>query len=158
LSRTAESKEKTGVFIGAYATNPVYPAGEPRGRIPIWVADYVLMGYGTGAIMAVPGSDLRDWEFARQFKLPIWPVVEAPAGYEPSREEAALAYSEGGRRRFPFVADGAAMNSPPPGISADCDLNGLPTPAAKERIIAWLEEQDLGRGRVQYKLRDWLFS
>src|SRR5262249_1608403 len=144
--------------IGAYATNPVYPAGEPRGRIPIWVADYVLMGYGTGAIMAVLGSDLRDWGLARQVKHQIWHGKEAPAGYEPSREETALAHSGGGRRRFPSVADGAGMNPPPPGISADCDLNGLPTPAAKETIIAWLERQGLGRGRVQYKLRDWLFS
>mgnify|MGYP000123799937 CR=1 FL=1 len=144
LARTAESKVKTGVFLGSYAYNPVWPIGDPRARIPIWVADYVLMGYGTGAIMAVPGHDTRDLEFARQFGLPVWQVVEPPAG--------ANVPWEG------FVDDGVSVNSPPPGAVADCVLNGLPTAEAKAKIIAWLESQGVGRGRVRYKLRDWLFS
>lgn len=142
LSRTAETKEKTGVFTGAYAINPVWPTGEARARIPIWVADYVLMGYGTGAIMAVPGSDTRDLEFAERFGLPVIQVVQPPSGTEWRG----------------FVDDGTAVNSPPPGSRADCELNGLPTGEAKKKITAWLEEEGLGHGRVQYKLRDWLFS
>ncbi len=139
LDRTAESKVKTGVFTGAYAINPVN-----RKRIPIWVADYVLISYGTGSIMAVPGSDKRDLEFADKFELPVVQVVQPP-GDEPWRG---------------FEGDGTAVNSPPPNDRFDgqCDLNGLPTAEAKKRIIAWLEERDLGDGTVQYKLRDWLFS
>jgi len=142
LSRTAESKEKTGVFTGAYALNPVWPEDDAKARIPIWVADYVLMGYGTGAIMAVPGSDTRDLEFAERFGLPVVQVVQPP----------------GGTDWRGYVDDGTAVNSPPPGSRAECDLNGLPTPEAKQKIITWLEDEGLGRGRVQYKLRDWLFS
>jgi len=143
LARTSEAKEKSGVFTGAYAINPVWPEGDSRARVPIWVADYVLMGYGTGAIMAVPGSDTRDLEFAEQFKLPVLQVVEPPDGVEWRG----------------FVDDGTAVNSPPSGTRGECcDLNGLPTASAKEKIIAWLEQEGIGRGRVQYKLRDWLFS
>ncbi len=142
LSRTAEAKEKTGVFTGAYALNPVWAEGEGRARIPIWVADYVLMGYGTGAIMAVPGHDTRDLEFATQFGLPVVQVVQ-PSGGEEWRG---------------FVGDGTAVNSPPAGARAECELNGLATPEAKKKITGWLEGEGLGRGRVQYKLRDWLFS
>ncbi len=97
LARTAEAKEKTGVFIGAYALNPVWPDGDPRARIPIWAADYVLMGYGTGAIMAVPGHDTRDLEFARSFDLPVAQVVEPAPGVD----------WQG------YVDDGVAVNSPP---------------------------------------------
>src|SRR5262249_11386977 len=85
LERTELAKKKTGVFTGAYAINPVNDE-----QIPIWIADYVLISYGTGAIMAVPAHDLRDWEFALQFQLPIRQVVQPPAGYEPDKEEAAL--------------------------------------------------------------------
>ncbi len=139
LDRTAAVKTKTGVFTGAYAVNPVN-----RKRIPIWVADYVLLGYGTGSIMAVPGHDTRDLEFAEAFGLPVVKVVEAPAGTDWRG----------------FVGEGVACNSPPEGerFEGQCDFNHLRTPAAKQRIIEWLEENGLGEGTVQYKLRDWLFS
>ena len=129
LERTELSKEKTGVFTGAYALNPVN--GE---RIPLWIADYVLASYGTGAIMAVPGHDARDLEFARKFDLPIRVVVQAREGQD----------SVG------FLDDGVSVNSD--------FLNGLPTPEAKKKITAWLEEKKLGRKTINYKLRDWLFS
>ncbi len=145
LERTAETKVKTGVFTGAYAINPVN-----NERIPIWVADYVLAGYGTGAIMAVPAHDTRDLEFARTFHLPVVQVVQPPEGVS----------WEG------FVDDGVSINSPPRGPGVDesrlppdvCEINGLPTPEAKRKITEWLEQKDLGRGTVNYKLRDWLFS
>ncbi len=126
LERTELSKEKTGVFTGAYAVNPVN--GE---RIPVWIADYVLAGYGTGAIMAVPAHDERDFEFAQKFDLPIRRVVEGGA-------------------ELPFADEGLAINS---GL-----LDGLTTPQAKTRIIDWLEETGRGQRQINYKLRDWLFS
>lgn len=126
--RQDASREKTGVFTGAYAVNPVNNA-----CIPVWIADYVLTGYGTGAIMAVPAHDDRDHEFATKFHLPIVEVVRAP---QPA----------GGC----FTGDGTAVNS---GI-----LDGLPTAGAKSKITSWLGERGLGRATVQYKLRDWLFS
>ena len=129
LERQAEGKEKTGVFTGAFALNPVN--GVP---IPVFVADYVLMGYGTGAIMAVPGEDERDWDFATEFDLPIIETVQRPDGWE------------GGA----YGGDGVAMNS---GF-----LDGMSTVDAKRAMIAWLEEQELGLGTINYKLRDWLFS
>jgi leucyl-tRNA synthetase len=122
-------KDKTGIFTGAYAVNPA-----TKQDIPIWVADYVLMGYGTGAIMAVPGQDERDWEFAEAFNLSIVRTVEPP------KEFSGKAYT----------GDGPAINS---GF-----LNGLNVADARKRIIGWLEEQGLGRSRINYKLRDWLFS
>src|SRR6202171_2356045 len=131
LERTDLAKEKTGVFIGAYAINPVN-----KEKIPIWIADYVLMGYGTGAIMGVPGHDERDLEFARKFKMSILPVVQAPGK---TQEES-----------IGFLEDGVAINSP--------IIDGLPTPEAKKKILAWLEENGAGRADVRYKLRDWLFS
>ncbi|MDD5200767.1 MAG: leucine--tRNA ligase [Terrimicrobiaceae bacterium] len=129
LERTDLAKEKSGVFTGAFAVNPVNGA-----RIPVWIADYVLMGYGTGAIMAVPAHDERDFEFAQTFALPVVQVVQPPGE----------AHWQG------FTGDGIAVNSD--------FLDGLPTPEAKRRIIAWLEERGVGAGRVNYKLRDWLFS
>ncbi|MEZ5138833.1 MAG: leucine--tRNA ligase [Acidimicrobiales bacterium] len=135
LERQADAKEKTGVFTGSTATNPVN--GE---EIPIWVADYVLMGYGTGAIMAVPAHDERDHEFARAFDLPIVQVVTAPEGTDVQAEA--------------HVGDGVAMAS----ANADLSLDGLAVAEAKAAIIAWLEAEGLGAGTVQYKLRDWLFS
>lgn len=129
LERTELSKEKTGVFTGAYAINPVN--GE---RIPIWIADYVLLGYGTGAIMAVPGHDERDFEFAQKFELPIKQVVQ------PQGDEAWQG----------FTGDGIAVNSQ--------FLDGLTTPEAKAKITAWLEERSLGSKTINFKLRDWLFS
>jgi leucyl-tRNA synthetase len=129
LERTELAKDKTGVFTGAYAINPVN--GE---NIPIWIADYVLATYGTGAIMAVPAHDERDLEFAKKFKLPITEVVRAPEGKD----------------SIGFVGDGTSVNS---GF-----LTGLPTPEAKKIIAAWLEEKGVGKKTINYKLRDWLFS
>lgn len=136
LERTIETKEKTGVFTGAFAINPA------NGReIPIWIADYVLSYYGTGAIMAVPGHDERDYEFARQFNLPIIQVVE-PIDSDWDIEESA------------FIDDGVSINSSSEFVS----ITGLPTAQAKEKIINWLEDNGLGNRKIQYKLRDWLFS
>ena len=125
-----ESREKTGVFTGAHATNPVNGAA-----IPVYVADYVLMGYGTGAIMAVPGHDERDWEFAQAFDLPTPRVIE-------------------GGGALPWTGAGVLVNS----ANDEVSLDGLEVEPAKERIIAWLESKGLGTGTTTYRLRDWLFS
>ena len=130
LERTELAKEKTGVFTGASAINPVN--GE---RIPIWIADYVLASYGTGAIMAVPAHDARDFEFAKRFNLPIIQVVQPN---DPKTDWQG------------FTDDGLSVNS---GF-----ITGLPTPEAKAKITAWLEEKGLGHKMVNFKLRDWLFS
>ena len=127
----AAEKEKTGVFTGAYAVNPVN--GE---RIPVWIADYVLMSYGTGAIMAVPAHDERDHAFAKAFDLPIVEVIESPDDHDVQ----VAAYS----------GDGPAINSG--------EYDGLRVAEFKAKIIAWLEAEGLGEGKVNYKLRDWLFS
>ena len=213
LDRTADTRDKTGVFTGAYAINPVN--GEP---IPVWVADYVLMGYGTGAIMAVPGGDTRDFEFACKFDLEIVAVVKPSAEWILKRAEAMVGGIEKAadagfdriNREFPelaegvarhraqsaglgantldvlnknvgvdrliehytrhprswgaaFAGEGSAVNSPPSGKSANvpgsaCSLDGLATPQAKDKIIAWLEANGVGRGAVHYKMRDWVFS
>jgi len=129
-----ETKEKTGVDTGLRAVNPA--TGE---TIPVWVADYVLMGYGHGAIMAVPGGDERDYDFARAYGLPVRTVVLHPDGSQPDGC---------------YAGEGIAVNSSGSGIS----LDGLKTPEATRRIIAWLEEKGLGRGKVNTRLRDWLFS
>ena len=134
LERTDLAKEKTGVFTGAFAINPVN--NEP---IPVWIADYVLMGYGTGAIMAVPAHDERDFEFAKEFGLSVREVVRPEStGIPPVLPEKC------------FSGEGVNVNS---GI-----LDGLPTVEAKRAILAWLEERGLGRAAITYKLRDWLFS
>ncbi len=145
LDRTDLAKEKSGVFTGSYAINPVN--GE---QIPIWIADYVLISYGTGAIMAVPAHDLRDWEFAVTFDIEIRPVVQPPEGYEASRDEAALATEINGEKRFPFAGLGTAVNSGP--------YDGMETAAFKSKITEELNTSGLGRGAVNYRLRDWLFS
>jgi leucyl-tRNA synthetase len=132
--RTDATKEKTGVFTGAYAINPVNDK-----RIPVWIADYVLASYGTGAIMAVPAHDTRDFEFAAKFNLPIVQVLQPP---DPKTDWRG------------FVDDGTSVNSTGPEIS----ITGLPTAEAKEKITAWLEEKGLGKKTINYKLRDWLFS
>ena len=134
LERTELAKEKTGVFTGAYAINPVN-----RELIPIWIADYVLASYGTGAIMAVPAHDMRDFEFATKFNLPIVQVVQ------PLDEKTDWRG---------FVDDGTSVNSTGPEIS----ITGLPTAEAKKKITAWLESKKLGKKTINYKLRDWLFS
>jgi leucyl-tRNA synthetase len=128
-----ENKVKTGVFTGAHATNPVNGVA-----IPVFVADYVLMGYGTGAIMAVPGQDQRDWDFAQVFGLPIIRTVQPSEGFD---GEA-------------FVGDGPAINS----ANADVSLDGLGVAEAKAAITEWLTARGAGDAVVQYKLRDWLFS
>ena len=134
--RQAEAKQKTGVFTGAYAINPVSDEA-----IPIWTADYVLMGYGTGAIMAVPAHDERDFEFARAHGLPVRQVVGDPkAAIEPSDSEM----------QFAFTGEGVAVNSD--------FLDGKPTADAKRDVIDYLRDKGLGRARTNYKLRDWLFS
>jgi leucyl-tRNA synthetase len=137
LDRTDLAKTKTGVFTGGHAINPVN--GRP---VPIWVADYVLMGYGTGAIMAVPGHDERDFEFAQQFGLEITRVVAT----KPDDASKPLTEAESD--------PGFAVNSSNPEVS----LNGLPTDQAKAAITEWLAGCGLGRKAVNYKLRDWLFS
>ncbi|MGQ0434950.1 MAG: leucine--tRNA ligase [Microthrixaceae bacterium] len=129
VDRQSEGRDKTGVFLGAYATNPVNDA-----QIPIFVADYVLMGYGTGAIMAVPGQDQRDWDFAKAFGLPIVRTVQPPEGWADE----------------PFLNDGPAINS--------SFLDGLGVADAKVAINDWLEAHGHGTRTVTYKLRDWLFS
>ncbi len=134
LERQAEGKTKTGVFTGGYATNPVNGA-----RVPVFVADYVLMGYGTGAIMAVPAQDERDWDFATTYELPIVRTVQPPADHDESTA---------------YTGDGPATNS----ANDEISLDGLGVADAKERMTAWLEEKGYGRGAVTYKLRDWLFA
>ncbi len=129
LERTDLAKEKSGVFLGSYAINPVN--GQ---RVPVWIADYVLMGYGTGAIMAVPAHDERDHEFAGQFGLPIIPVI---ASGQPET-------------KLPYVGDGHLVNSP--------GYDGLPWPEAKQKITEDLTARGLGKATVNFKLRDWLFS
>ncbi|KAL4430746.1 hypothetical protein ABPG75_006002 [Micractinium tetrahymenae] len=157
FERTELSKHKSGVFTGSYAVNPA--TGE---RIPIWVADYVLGGYGSGAIMAVPGHDTRDLEFAQAFSLPVRQVVAPEAGSSSSGGgDAAAAAAEGssGNGAAPaeaFTSPGVAVNSA--SSSSGLDLNGLPTPEAKAAAIAWLEAQGIGHRQVNFKLRDWLFA
>ncbi|NNM45436.1 leucine--tRNA ligase [Knoellia koreensis] len=134
VERQTEGKDKTGVFTGAYATNPVN--GE---RIPVFVADYVLMGYGTGAIMAVPAQDTRDWEYAEKFGLPIVRTVQPSEGHD---ETTA------------FTGDGPAINS----ANDEVSLDGMGVNEAKAAIIDWLVAKGHGEATVNYKLRDWLFS
>jgi len=128
LERTDLAKDKTGVDLGIKAVNPVN--GQ---EIPVWISDYVLLSYGTGAIMAVPGHDQRDWEFAKQFSLPIVEVI-----------------SGGAIEKEAYSGDGVLVNS---GM-----IDGLAVEAAKKKITAWLAEKGLGKAAINYKLRDWLFS
>lgn len=128
LERTDLAKTKTGVFTGAYAINPVNQV-----KTPIWIADYVLASYGTGAIMSVPAHDTRDYEFAKTFDLPIIPVIQG-----------------GNIEQEAFTGDGVHINS---GF-----LDGLNVPDSKKQMVEWLESHHVGRGAVNYKLRDWLFS
>jgi len=136
LDRTDLSRDKTGVFTGAYAINPVND--QP---IPIWISDYVLLSYGTGAIMSVPAHDERDFEFAKKFDLPIIPVVK------PKDTELATAVEN---CQACFTGEGTAINSQ--------KFNGLTTAEFKAEITKWLEDNGLGNEAVNYKLRDWLFS
>ncbi|MGB3828076.1 MAG: leucine--tRNA ligase [Ornithinimicrobium sp.] len=134
LDRQTDTRTKSGVFTGALATNPVN--GQ---QIPVFVADYVLMGYGTGAIMAVPGQDQRDWDFARAYNLPIVRTVQ-PSPDHPDDQA--------------FVGEGPAINS----ANSEISLDGLDIAEATRRIVAWLVERGAGEATVTYRLRDWLFS
>jgi leucyl-tRNA synthetase len=136
VDRMSATREKTGVFTGAHAVNPVN--GE---RIQVWIADYVLMGYGTGAIMAVPGHDQRDFEFARKFGLPVVEVIRPVGGQAP-----------GGELEQAYDGEGVMVNSGP--------FEGTPTAGgeAVRKVTAWLEEQGAGRAKTTYRLRDWLVS
>ncbi|MBT3073719.1 MULTISPECIES: leucine--tRNA ligase [Streptomyces] len=140
VERQAEAKDKTGVFTGAYATNPV--SGE---KVPVFIADYVLMGYGTGAIMAVPAHDTRDFAFARAFELPMRCVVQPSddRGTDPATwDDAFSSY------------DAKLVNS----ANDEISLDGLGVVEAKARITEWLQEHGVGEGTVNFRLRDWLFS
>ena len=159
LDRTDLAKDKSGVFSGSYAINPVN-----QQRVPIWIAEYVLMGYGTGAIMAVPAHDERDFEFAQQYRLGIKPVVAQPRPYveDLSRPGSRISFEQ-----FNFTIDGkesafyATADKPyiDEGIAIHSELlDGLRTAEAKAKIISWLEAKQLGARRINYKLRDWLFS
>ena len=147
LERQSEGREKTGVFTGAFARNPTN-----GWSIPIFVADYVLMGYGTGAIMAVPAHDARDFDFAREFGLPIDGVVRPPDAW--LRERGLTADTPAEEWPEAYVGDGVAMHSSNAGVS----LDGLETAQAKQVIGEWLEREGVGAPTVTYKLRDWLFS
>lgn len=131
LERTELAKDKTGVFTGAFALNPVNGK-----KIPVWISDYILISYGTGAIMAVPGHDERDFEFAKKFDLPIVQVVSRDGSAYPLKEAEPM--------------DGVAVNSG--------EFDGLSTAEFKKRIVEWLEKKGIGRSAVNYKLRDWIFS
>ena len=153
FERAEISKEKTGVWTGTYAINPVN--GE---RIPIWIADYVLVGYGTGAIMAVPAHDERDFEFAQAFSLPVIPVFEPHVDKHPNlipegttAEEFKKEVLEG---RSCWPLGGTAINS----ANEEISLNDLCVKKAKKEIISWLEDKGKGKSSIHYKLRDWLFS
>ncbi len=142
LERTDLAKDKNGVFTGAYAVNPVNDE-----EIPIWISDYILMSYGTGAIMAVPGHDERDFEFAELYSLKIVRVVARPeelGDLNPSEADKLPPMTEA------FTGEGIGVNSG--------EFTGLPTPEFKERVTEWLEQKNLGRRAVNYKLRDWIFS
>jgi leucyl-tRNA synthetase len=148
LERTDLAKDKTGVFTGATATNPVNGQA-----IPIWIADYVLASYGTGAIMAVPAHDERDFAFAKKFALPIIQVVEPSKGSTPPAKGSVEQSSPSPTRYrddLPFVGEGVNVNSGP--------LDGLATPEAKRTITHELEARGVGKGAVSYRLRDWVFS
>ena len=138
LERTDLAKEKTGVFLGSFALNPLLDPSDPKAKIPIWIADYVLASYGTGAIMAVPGHDTRDHEFATEFGLEIVEVVAPPKG-EPGLSEGVC-----------FTGEGTAVHSGP--------LDGLATTDAKAKVTALLEAAGAGEARTNFRLRDWLFS
>ncbi len=144
LDRTDLAKEKTGVFTGRYAVNPVN-----KNKIPIWVADYVLTGYGTGAIMAVPAHDNRDFEFAMKFNLPVT-CIQDPDVSDPVQRKRIIAGQEC------WTEDGKYINSSD--ITTGIDINGLNKDTGIAQITRWLEENKLGTAKVNYKLRDWLFS
>jgi leucyl-tRNA synthetase len=143
IQRTSLEKDKTGVFTGSYAVHPL--TGK---QIPIWVADYVLIGYGTGVVMAVPAHDERDFAFAKTYDLPIVAVVRPTEQTDDAPSNATT--EESSAQKLPFVENGISINSPL--------INDLPTQQAKEAIIAHLESQQIGKRSITYRLRDWLVS
>ena len=147
MDRTELATEKTGVFTGCYAINPV-----TGGKIPVWIADYVLATYGTGAIMAVPAHDTRDFEFAQKFNLPIICIID------PDREAAAIE----GVDVQAVLAGKACWTGPGTMIgsanSKGLDINGMHVEQSKKAATEWLAARGIGRAKTQYKLRDWLFS
>lgn len=153
LDRTEICKEKSGVFTGSYAINPIN-----QGEIPIWISDYVLMGYGTGAIMAVPAHDERDFEFAKQYNLPITAVFEPDIEKHPELLEEGVGKEQvinellSGERCWP--GEGKCINS----CNNTLSLDGLDMASAIEKVIVWLEKEGRGKKAITYKLRDWLFS
>ncbi|MBL8755123.1 MAG: leucine--tRNA ligase [Planctomycetes bacterium] len=148
LERTDLAKDKSGVWTGAHAHNPLFAADDPKGRIPVWIADYVIVTYGTGAIMAVPAGDERDFAFAQKFHLPI-PGIFAPATGDAQRDARVAAGEECCSDDVPF----AAHNT-----NGALSIAGLGMAAAKRKVIDWLVAQGRGQAKVTYKLRDWLFS
>lgn len=144
MDRTELAKEKTGVFTGRYAINPL-----TGNQIPIWVADYVLMGYGTGAIMAVPAHDTRDFEFAKAFNIPVVCILDPKAADADLREKVLAGNAC-------WTEDGAYINSANPELGID--INGLNKQEGIKTIIGWLAKENLGKATVNYKIRDWLFS
>ncbi len=144
LDRSDLSRDKTGVFTGSFAINPVN-----NNRIPIWVADYVLMGYGTGAIMAVPGHDTRDFEFAKAFSLPVVCIMDPCTEDETLRQEVL-------NGRACWTEDGTYINSS--NQETGLDINRMSKEKGIEKTISWLGERQLGREAINYKIRDWLFS
>jgi len=142
LERAELARAKTGVFTGSHALNPAFDPADPRAKLPVFVAEYVLASYGTGAIMSVPGHDERDFEFARAHDLEVREVVRPP---EPSSEGVPVL-----EQGACYTGEGTAVHSGP--------IDGLPTPQAKARAIQILESAGDGRARVTYRLRDWLFS
>ncbi|NND73267.1 MAG: leucine--tRNA ligase [Rhodothermales bacterium] len=150
VDRASETREKTGVFTGGFAVNPTNGL-----EIPIWISDYVLMGYGTGAIMAVPAHDSRDFEFAQEFGLEIRPVIVPPMDWLREKQTTPEKYLEDvAAPGEAYSGSGIAVNS----FNDDVVLDGLSTTEAKNKIIEWLEDTGSGKAHVQYKLRDWLFS
>jgi leucyl-tRNA synthetase len=144
LDRTELNKDKTGVFTGRYAINPINGT-----KIPVWVADYVLMGYGTGAIMAVPAHDTRDFEFAEKFEIPIICILDPKDADEETREKVLAG-------KACWTEDGAYINSA--SNESGIDINGFSKKDGIAKVISWLEEKGIGKATVNFKLRDWLFS
>ncbi len=153
LDRTDLNKDKTGVFTGAFAINPAN-----KQKVPIWIADYVLMGYGTGAVMGVPAHDERDFEFAKKFKLYILPVKDPDVENEPDHIPSNMNAEEARKKVLAgdlcWSGDGITINS----STAEVSVNGLKTAETKKKVTEWLSKQELGEPAVTYKLRDWLFS
>ena len=147
LDRTELNHDKTGVFTGAYGINPVN-----GNKIPIWIADYVLNTYGTGAIMAVPAHDTRDFDFAKKFDLPIIAIIDPDKG---EAAEAKIDPADVFAGKVCWTGDGKSINS---ANNEGLDINGLDVASAKAKTIAWLKERSCGEGTINYKLRDWLFS